>query len=30
MAYTTVNFASPEQRDRMLEIAFDGLRPPRR
>ncbi|MEW2513832.1 helix-turn-helix domain-containing protein [Streptomyces sp. NPDC046870] len=27
MAYTTVNFASAEQRDKMLQIAFDGLRP---
>ena len=26
MAYTLVNFASAEQRDRMLEIAFDGLK----
>lgn len=25
MAYTTVNFASAEQRDRMLGVAFDGL-----
>jgi AcrR family transcriptional regulator len=25
MAYTLVNFASAEQRDRMLEVAFDGL-----
>jgi len=25
MAYTVVNFASPEQRGRMLEVAFDGL-----
>jgi AcrR family transcriptional regulator len=25
MAYTTVNFASAAQRDRMLEMAFDGL-----
>jgi len=25
MAYTVVNFASAEQRDRMLEVAFDGL-----
>jgi AcrR family transcriptional regulator len=25
MAYTVVNFASPEQRDRMLGVAFDGL-----
>ena len=25
MAYTTVNFASAAQRDRMLEVAFDGL-----
>ena len=30
MAFTTVNFASPEQRDRMLEVAFDGLSGPRR
>jgi AcrR family transcriptional regulator len=27
MAYTTVNFASDEQREKMLEIAFDGLQP---
>lgn len=26
MAYTLVNFASAAQRDRMLEIAFDGLK----
>jgi AcrR family transcriptional regulator len=26
MAYTTVNFATGEQRDRMLDVAFDGLR----
>lgn len=26
MAYATVNFAGAEQRDRMLQIAFDGLR----
>ena len=25
MAYTAVNFASPQQRDRMLAVAFDGL-----
>jgi hypothetical protein len=25
MAFATVNFSSPEQRDRMLEVAFDGL-----
>lgn len=25
MAYTVVNFASAEQRDRMLAVAFDGL-----
>jgi AcrR family transcriptional regulator len=25
MAFTVVNFASPEQRDRMLGVAFDGL-----
>ncbi|MEV4538617.1 helix-turn-helix domain-containing protein [Asanoa sp. NPDC049518] len=25
MAYTTVNFASADQRDRMLAVAFDGL-----
>ncbi|WP_307795347.1 TetR/AcrR family transcriptional regulator [Actinacidiphila acididurans] len=26
MGYTTVNFATPEQRDKMLQVAFDGLR----
>jgi hypothetical protein len=25
MAYTVANFASPEQRGRMLEVAFGGL-----
>jgi AcrR family transcriptional regulator len=25
MAFAAVNFSSPEQRDRMLEVAFDGL-----
>ncbi|GIF71610.1 TetR/AcrR family transcriptional regulator [Asanoa siamensis] len=29
MAYTTVNFASAAQRDRMLAVAFDGLSGPR-
>jgi AcrR family transcriptional regulator len=27
MAYTTVNFADDRQRDKMLRIAFEGLRP---
>jgi hypothetical protein len=25
MAFAAVNFVSPEQRDRMLNVAFDGL-----